>query len=939
MRAGLFAHRAALALALCASPLAASAHALPEAYDPASSAVLVSAPSALSIRFSERVDVSASSIRVTGPSGAPASGKLEADPSNPRALRVPITASSTGAYRVSWSVVSADDGHFTKGAYEFAVGQGTPAPAANATSQVVEIATVPETAGMTVELLGNGIIWAALLLWLFAARPLLNEGKYEKERRALARGCGLFLLLGVTLALAGGGWQLSVKSADLAALQGIPHLAAFWLYARTAAGSATASRIALAFLTGATYFLGRARIAAAARATPHEFAMVAFMAGFAYLRAKISHATANPFHPGLSIAMNFLHLIEKDLLAGIALALLLVVLVPRLRAFADALLPRAFAMLGVDLALVSVTASYIIWLHLKSFHNLFTTAWGSALLQLALAAVLLVALRSYHVFARLGKPRLFAKLLPLTLAAEVGLGLLVVYASSVIILTSPPLTAPTAPSVTARDQGMTLTLGADPYEDGMVLLTTTAPADAPVPTLTVAAGNMQPVSLALAKRFAGGYVFPMRLLPGDGHYAFQVTAPQPGGYDAHAAFTLTMNDLMPVTAAAPDGGRTFDAFTWTMLGIALAACAYSLFLSRLSLVPAGSASLAQMPYAGMLALLSFALAASGGGTAMRALAASSWSNPFQAECVADGNEWHAMLPSIAGAATSQTPAEGCMWGMGSYMYLFPEKREYDYYRSLPPAQVTFDHPAQLAAGVPAPLTFALKNADGTPATLFIDMEKRIHIVIASKDQTVFAHIHPDDQAPLTAQAIETSAFTRSYVFPKAGTYLVAIDYAHGLTLESKQFIVDVAGAPAQAPAPAAYRSPGTFAGYAVAFDPGFPVAGQVTTMRYTITKDGRPVTDLAPYLSAAAHVSVVKDDLSAYVHVHGEVHPPGAPYPPLIIRNGQVVHSMASMALPEQFGPMVEAHLIFPSAGLYTVWAEFKIGNEVIPTSFTVDVR
>jgi hypothetical protein len=209
----------------------------------------------------------------------------------------------------------------------------------------------------------------------------------------------------------------------------------------------------------------------------------------------------------------------------------------------------------------------------------------------------------------------------------------------------------------------------------------------------------------------------------------------------------------------------------------------------------------------------------------------------------------------------------------------------------------------------------------------------------SKDETVFAHIHPDDIHPLTKEEVGTSTYTLQYTFPKAGSYLVSVDYAHGLTLESKQFTVDVAGLPAQSGEQKIYPSPGVFDGYTVSLDYFQPFTGQITTLKYTFTKDGKPVTNIVPYLSAAMHISIVKNDFSSFMHVHGEVHPPGVPYPPVIIKNGQVVHSMAMMVLPPTLGPLIEAHVIFPSRGLYTVWGQFKIGNTVIPASFTIRVE
>jgi hypothetical protein len=300
--------------------------------------------------------------------------------------------------------------------------------------------------------------------------------------------------------------------------------------------------------------------------------------------------------------------------------------------------------------------------------------------------------------------------------------------------------------------------------------------------------------------------------------------------------------------------------------------------------------------------------------------------------------WHLMPPMRAGAILAVEPREGCMWGMGDRTYLFADRREYEHSRSLPPADVGLEH-APFVAGMPAVFTVSLSEPDGSPATLFVDMDKLVHVVIASRDETVFAHIHPDDDRPLAQADSDASTFTLRYTFPKAGAYLISVDYAHGLTLASKQFTVEVAGASMQADRPARYPSSGTFGGYHVALEYFQPLAGAVANLADTITKDGQPVTDIVPYLSAAMHISAIKDDFSAFIHTHGEVHPPGVPPPPIVVKDGQVMHSMAGMTLPPSFGPNIEAHLIFPSPGRYTVWGEFKVGSEVIPTSFTVDVE
>jgi len=150
------------------TPLAAAAHAMPVSYTPESAAVVDSLPQSLSITFSERIDARASSLVVRGPNGTEVeTAKPKHAEGDVRTLTVPVRADGDGTYVVSWSAVSSDDGHFTKGAYAFGVGKGTQVVETSATSEVVKVATKSEALAMTVELAGNGLLWAALLLFVF----------------------------------------------------------------------------------------------------------------------------------------------------------------------------------------------------------------------------------------------------------------------------------------------------------------------------------------------------------------------------------------------------------------------------------------------------------------------------------------------------------------------------------------------------------------------------------------------------------------------------------------------------------------------------------------------------------------------------------------------------------------------------------------------------
>ncbi len=932
---------------LCASllflalPVSVSAHAMPVSYVPESGSVTDAAPQTLAVTFSERIDIEASSLHVKGPGGEElALAKPVHAPKDTKTMQVPVrTDGGEGTYVVSWSVVSSDDGHFTRGSYAFGVGKGVTVAETSATSEVVKIATIPEALSMTVELAGNGIIWTALLLFAFAIRRLLQEERFKKDASFVRRGHSIFLSTGITLALVGAALQLFVKARDLAGLQGVALMPAFLSYLNTAAGEATIGRMMAIVGVAILFVIGRKKIAEATRVTRYEWGMIGFMLVFAYFRAKISHATANPFHPNFSVFMNVIHLVEKDLLFGIGLALVCIVLVPRLRVFLDALLPRAFAMLAIDLACVSVTATYIVWLHLKTFTNLFTTEWGSAFLILLLYAVLWVGARLYHTLARLYVPKFFSRLLPATLAAELACALLLLYASSMVIITSPPLPLAHGRAFVAHDQGATITFIREGTEDSAIHLDIDGAPNSPEPFLSVHdTSSDTDIAIPLRKRFDGGYAFPAVLMGGAGPYTVSITAPQAGGFDARASFTVTKQDL--TLSIDPGKHRTLDTFTLIMIGIAFAAL---LFAAGVYVFSVRSAYVASLPARSIpsyfLVIPVFLLCAYVGVGISGSLTRYGVLNPFKAACEDDGNMWHSMLPTREGVPIAQVPQEGCMWGMGDFPYLFVDFREYSYVRSLSPVTVTLTPNTHIVAGTPTVFTVKLTDANGNPALLYKDMEKLVHMVIISKDQSVFAHIHPDDLRPITPEEIRTSTYTLSYTFPKNGQYIVAVDYAHGITLGSKQFVIDVDGGVQQSSAPTAYPSRGSFGGYDVALSYGIPVAGQVTTLIYDFSKDGKPVTTLAPYLSAAMHVAVVKNDFTSFVHTHGELHPPGVPYPPVRIKNGQVVHTMASMYTPPQFGPRVEAHLVFPTPGRYTVWGQFKVGEEVVPTAFTVDVE
>lgn len=914
-------------LLVLALPGVASAHASPVEYLPASSATVTEAPTEVSIRFSERVERGASRIVVTDETGQELQeGTAYVSPDDAHMLSIPVREGGKGAYFVNWSVVSSDDGHFTKGGYTYFIGDVADEGTQTAPQvEVVQLSALPEATAIAVELLGNSLLLGALILFAFVLRPRTARMS-EEARRAAHTAHTLMAVFGIVFVLLGALTHIILKTSELAALQSLSFWGALPLYLATVSGSATVIRAGAVIAFALVFMLRRSRIFASKRLTLSEIVLAGLLGVFAYFRATVSHATANPFHPEIGIAVNFLHLIAKDLSAGILIGLSALLFVRTLRDDMSELLLRGMRILALLLTALGPSAAYIVWLHLKDPANLSGSLWGERFLPLLVCAVLAVAMMTYHVLAARFKDSIFSRFLPYTLPAEAAFAVMIVFFSSLMIITSPPVSG-SGKMWSEVSNDVRITLSAAPHEDGMALLTFAkgGASVAATPTILIDADAEGGLVVTPEERFPGGYVFPQALFAGDKPHALFVDVAQEGGYDARATFAVTRADLAP----AAEGARSFDMFAAVMLAIGVASIAFAILL----LVVSRGISWPGPSRGSVVKTLVGVLLAALIGSQVVGIGQYLFGNAFKRECVADGNSWHLMLPSRDGRPVSSVPAEGCMALGGSFH--IADAREYRFLKAPGPSKVTFSSDlTALRAGVPAKLSFAITNEDGTPARLSIEHERLVHVIIIGKDMQEFAHVHPDDTAPLTADAIQHATFSVPFTFPKAGDYIIGIDYASGLSSRSEQFRVSVAGGPAQAAEPEIYPLRRVVDGYEISLQPGFPVPGQMATLVWRIQKDGKDVTDLTPYLAAAMHVAIVKDDFSEFLHAHGEVHVPGAPLPKV---SATGVHNHAPP--PPRFGPMVEAHPVFPSAGDYTIFAQFMHDGNVITAPFSLRVE
>lgn len=240
-------------------------------------------------------------------------------------------------------------------------------------------------------------------------------------------------------------------------------------------------------------------------------------------------------------------------------------------------------------------------------------------------------------------------------------------------------------------------------------------------------------------------------------------------------------------------------------------------------------------------------------------------------------------------------------------------------------------PATISAGAQAILTVRIEDGNGRPLQgLAVHHERILHVVIIGEDLNVFAHIHPEDIGPVTTAMVKKATFSVRYVFPKAGQYLIGFDFAAADALYSKQVVLTVTGGPRMERQKVDLSRAKNFGQYRVTLSapPEGIKVGKETVLAYRIEKDGKPVTDLQPYLGAPMHLAVVSADLTQFMHTHGVL--PGEPH-----AHDDHMHAMP----PERFGPEIDADVVFPAKGIYKIFGQVQHEGQVLLFDFMVEVR
>ncbi|GHH49850.1 hypothetical protein GCM10018773_45850 [Streptomyces candidus] len=217
---------------------------------------------------------------------------------------------------------------------------------------------------------------------------------------------------------------------------------------------------------------------------------------------------------------------------------------------------------------------------------------------------------------------------------------------------------------------------------------------------------------------------------------------------------------------------------------------------------------------------------------------------------------------------------------------------------------------RVAAGDRVPLRFSIRDAGGRKVTAYTRQHDReMHLIVASRDLSVYRHLHPSRAADGT--------WSTTADLPDAGGYRAFADFrpagkgAEALTLGAD---LAVSGDYAPAPLPAPSRT-AVVDGYEVTLTGGL-TPGRSAGLLLNVARNGRPVTDLQPYLGAYGHLVVLRSGDLAHLHVH----PNGGP------GDGST-----------RPGPQVSFTATAPSTGTYRVFLDFQHDGKVRTAAFTVE--
>ena len=281
---------------------------------------------------------------------------------------------------------------------------------------------------------------------------------------------------------------------------------------------------------------------------------------------------------------------------------------------------------------------------------------------------------------------------------------------------------------------------------------------------------------------------------------------------------------------------------------------------------------------------------------------------------ADGDHEHTyacpMHPEVTGKEGDECPKCGM-----KLVLVDDEASRNEYY-------MAFNATPAVEAGKDATLSFTpkIKGKDSEMVPLDIQHDKKLHLIVVSKDLAYFDHIHPEFQSSgsydiavlPTGKDYTNGRFANETKFEQGGDYVLFADYLpSGATHQVERVELAVSG---NAYKPTRFTAPKTVImvdDYEVSLVPegGKFFSKGTTHIAGIIKKDGKEISpeQFENYLGAKAHVVVISEDTKDYLHVHPEV------------ENGRL-----------------DLHAEFGKTGVFRGWLQFQTEGKVHTADFVI---
>ncbi len=520
---------ALLVLATLAWPGGVAAHARLTASDPAKGATLGTAPSRVTLTFTETPDVRLTSIKVLDSAGTNhATGPVAAVPGDELSVAVPLDALPDGGYTVSWRAVSAVDGHISAGSFGFGVGQPPPTAGPAQPEAPANLSGSPPAIG------ARWLLYLGLVVLFGAAWVAVAVAR--KPAPAL-------------LAMAAVGWLLTaIGTVAVIGVQWAEAAAPIETILTTSLGFAAIVRVISLLVVGAAV-AGLAVLPALKEA--RGWALVAGAAAAAFtVDVALGHAAAGPTWL-VQIAAQAAHAIAAAAWIGGLGGLL--VLIRGAEPEERVTLARRFSTwASVMLVIVAVTGAARAFAEIGTLDALVGTDFGRTVLGKSFLLVFLAGLGAFNHWVTIRSTRRVVRWLGRVGAAEAGVAVVILGLSALLVNQSPPLSGGGVPGpsptpalqpliVTGHDFGTSVkarlvvasgTPGANTFDLVLNDYDTGGPVDASAATLRfqlTSTTGVAPVKLDLTKSAAGRFSGSGDQLSIDGIWTVTATVTLPGG--------------------------------------------------------------------------------------------------------------------------------------------------------------------------------------------------------------------------------------------------------------------------------------------------------------------------------------------------------------------------------------------------------------------------